>query len=65
MAIDSAINSTLLNTIVMLKKNINPNSGLYAGKLGKILNVYYDKIEVFFEGHYLNMFKFSLNWPGR
>ena len=60
MAIDSTTNSTLLNTIVILKKNINPNSGLYAGKLGKILKFYYDKVEVLFEGHYLDMFKFSL-----
>jgi hypothetical protein len=35
MAIDSTTNSMLLNTIVILKKNINPNSGLYAGKLGR------------------------------
>jgi hypothetical protein len=60
MAIDSTTNSTLLNTIEILKKNINPNSGLYVGKLGKILKVYYDKVEVLFEGRYLDMFKFSL-----
>jgi hypothetical protein len=49
MAIDSTINSTLLNTTVILKRNINPNGGLYAGLFGKILKIDFDKVVVLFE----------------